>query len=100
MNRGEVYEYVIGSHQARIAIVSATPYNPRLATFAVIRHPSAKPPPTSIAVPTGPGDPVAGVVDVSRLRALDESAVRARLGRLTPNTLGHVNRALRTYLDL
>lgn len=100
MRRGDIFEYIIGSQVARIAVVSADPYNPRLATFAVIRHPSATPPPPTIAVVTAPEDPVRGTVDVSRLRPLDPNAVRARIGRLTPTTTAKLNLALRTYLDL
>jgi mRNA-degrading endonuclease toxin of MazEF toxin-antitoxin module len=38
--------------------------------------------------------------DVSRLRPLDPSAVHARVGKLAPDTLRQVDRALRTYFDL
>lgn len=100
MRRGDVYEYVIGSHRARILIVSATHYNPGRATFAVVRQPTSGPLPATVAVPMSPDDPVAGAVDLSRLRALDDSAVRAHLGRLTADTMRQVDRALRTYLSL
>jgi hypothetical protein len=51
-------------------------------------------------VPTAEADPVRGTIDVSRLRPLDPSAARARVGRLAPQTLRQLDRALRTCLDL
>ena len=100
MNRGEVYEYTVGSQRARIVIVSASRYNPGRATFAVVLGAGVPSPPVAVMVPTAEADPVRGTIDVSRPRPLDPSAVRARIGRLTPTTLRHLDRALRTYFDL
>jgi len=100
VNRGEVYEYTVGSQRARIVILSATRYNPGRATFAVVLGAGVPPPPVPVMVPTAEDDPVRGTIDVSRPRPLDASAVGARVGRLTPTTLRHVDRALRTYVDL
>jgi hypothetical protein len=75
-----VVEYVIGNQQARVVLVSASRYNPGRGTFAVIRQATGSPPPPSVTVVTEPGDAVAGVVDLTRLRPLDS--------------------ALRNYLDL
>jgi len=100
MRRGEVYEYTVGSQRARIVIVSATRYNPRRATFAVVLGADVPPPPVNVLVPTAEADPVRGTIDVSRLRPLDPSAVGARLGRLAPDTFRQLERALRTYFDL
>jgi mRNA-degrading endonuclease toxin of MazEF toxin-antitoxin module len=98
VKRGDVYEYVIGNHQARVVIVSAEPYNPIRAAFAVIRQPADAPAPRTVAVPIV--HPVVGTVDLSRLRPLDPSALRARVGSLTVTALRDVDTALRTYLDL
>lgn len=101
MRRGEVYEYTIGSQRARVVIVSASRYNPRRATLAVVLGASVPPPPpVAVIVPTAEGDPVRGSIDVSRLRPLDATAVRARIGRLSAGTLRNLDRALRTYFDL
>lgn len=100
MKRGEVYEYTIGSQRARVVIVSATRYNPRRATFAVVLGAGVPAPPVAVMVSTTEADPVRGTIDVSRVRPVDPSAVRARVGRLAPNTLRQVDRALRTYFDL
>jgi mRNA-degrading endonuclease toxin of MazEF toxin-antitoxin module len=100
VRRGEVYEYTVGSQRARIVILSATRYNPDRATFAAVLGADVTPPPVAAVVPTAEADPVRGAIDVTRLRPVDPSAVRARVGRLTPNTLRHVDRALRTYFDL
>jgi len=100
VKRGEVFEYTVGSQRTRIVIVSATRYNPGRAAFAVVLGADVLSPPVAVMVPTAEADPVRGTIDVSRLRPLDPSAVRARVGRLTPTTLRQVDRALRTYFDL
>jgi mRNA-degrading endonuclease toxin of MazEF toxin-antitoxin module len=100
VNRGLVVEYVIGNQQARVVLVSASRYDPGRATFAVIRQATGTPPPPSVTVTTGPGDAVAGVVDLTRLRPLDPDSVRRRVGALTPSTMRDVDTALRNYLDL
>jgi mRNA-degrading endonuclease toxin of MazEF toxin-antitoxin module len=100
VRRGEVYEYAVGGQRARIVIVSASRYNPRRATFAIVLSAEIPQPPVAILVPTAGADPVRGTIDVSRLRPLDPSAVGARLGRLSSGTLTQLDRALRTYLDL
>jgi mRNA-degrading endonuclease toxin of MazEF toxin-antitoxin module len=100
VRRGEVYEYTVGSQRARIVILSASRYNPRRATFAVVLGAGITPPPVAVLVPMAEADPVRGVIDISRLRPVDPSAVGARMGRLAIPTLRHVDRALRTYFDL
>lgn len=100
MKRGEVYEYTIGSQRARVVVLSASRYNPLRGTFAVVLGAGVPAPPVAVMVPTTEADPVRGTVDVSRLRPLDPSAVRARIGTLAPGTLRQVDRALRTYFDL
>ena len=100
MKRGEVYEYTVGSQRARIVIVSATRYNPGRATFVIVLGAGVPSPPVAVMVPTSEADPVRGTIDASRPRPLDQSAVRAQIGRLTPTTLRQVDRALRTYFDL
>ncbi len=100
MKRGELYEYTIGNQRARIVIVSAARYNPRRATFCVVLGAAVAAPPISVLVPTSDSDPVPGTIDASRLRPLDPSAVGARVGQLSPPTLRHLDRALRTYLDM
>jgi mRNA-degrading endonuclease toxin of MazEF toxin-antitoxin module len=99
VRRGEVYEYAVGSRVARIVVVSADRYSPRRVTCAPIivgGDDSAAPATTTVAVTT----PLAGRVDVTRLRPADANAIRARLGRLAHTTMTEVDRALRTYLDL
>jgi mRNA-degrading endonuclease toxin of MazEF toxin-antitoxin module len=100
VNKGLVVEYVIGNQQARVVLVSASRYNPGRATFAVIRQPTGAPPPPSVTVVTEPGDAVAGVVDLTRLRPLDPDSVRRRVGALTATTMRRVDTTLRNYLDL
>ena len=58
MKRGEVFEYTVGSQRARIAIVSATRYNPGRATFAVVLGAGVSPPPIAVMVPTATPKPL------------------------------------------
>jgi mRNA-degrading endonuclease toxin of MazEF toxin-antitoxin module len=51
-------------------------------------------------VATAEADPVRGTIDVSRLRPVDPSAAGTRAGKLAPDTLRQLDRALRTYFDL
>jgi mRNA-degrading endonuclease toxin of MazEF toxin-antitoxin module len=99
VKRGDVYEYTVGSQRADRDRVSG-PLQPSRATFAVVLGAGVAPPPVAVMVPTADTDPVRGTIDVSRLRPLDPSAVRAQVGRLTPDTLRQFDRALRTYFDL
>lgn len=100
MKRGDVYEYTLGNRLVRIAIVSADPYNPRRATFALILGRDTPPPASVGTVTTTPADPTLGTLDLTRLRVLTPDAVRTRLGRLSPDTLRRAETALRTYLGL
>ena len=42
--------------------------------------------------------PTAAVIDLSRLRSLDPASVAGSAGQLTPQTLGVLSTAVRTYL--
>ncbi|HEX5200874.1 hypothetical protein ACFQS1_26370 [Paractinoplanes rhizophilus] len=100
MIRGDVYEYTVGKNRARIAIVSAAPYNPRRATFVVILGPDTPTPVSPSLVPMAPADPIRGTIDVTRLRPLVPENVGARVGRLSRTTLLRVDDPLRNYLGL
>jgi mRNA-degrading endonuclease toxin of MazEF toxin-antitoxin module len=47
-----------------------------------------------------PDDPVTGTVDVGRVRPADPELIRARVGTMTPATMGRVSAALKDFLDL
>ena len=98
MKRGDVFEYGVGSHVARVVVVSRDVFSPQRATFATVIMSSGSPPPPALTVSINA--PIVGTVDVTRLRPLDPTAVRARLGRLTASAMVDVDRALRSYLDL
>ena len=100
MTRGDVYEYTIGNARTRIVIVSAAPYNPRRATFAVILGADVPTPPSPSLVAAAPADPVRGTIDVTRLRPLVPDNVGARVGRLSRATLLRIDNALHNYLGL
>lgn len=100
MNRNDVYEYTLGNRLCRIAIVSASAFNPDRATYAVILGADTPPPRTAAAVPLAPADPERGTVDLSRLRPVDPRSTGRRIGRLSASTIGRVDTALRHYLGL
>lgn len=93
-----MYEYTLGSARARIVVLSAAPFNPRRATYAVVLGADVPTPAATVAVACGAGDPVRGTVDVSRLRPLVPEAVGARVGWMSHATMRRVDVALRTYL--
>ncbi len=92
-----MYEYGVGSRVVRIVLVCADRHLPHRGTFATLIERSSGQAP-NVAVPIT--HPLPGHIDVTRLRPLDPSAVRARLGRLTTTDMRAVDQALRTYLDL
>jgi mRNA-degrading endonuclease toxin of MazEF toxin-antitoxin module len=100
MKRNDIYEYTLGNRRCRIAIISADPYNPDRATFALILGPDTPPPPSAAVVALTSADPARGSINVTRLRVLDPDSTGAHIGRLSPTTIGHLEQALRTYLGL
>lgn len=100
MKRGSVWDYVVGSRQLRVVIVSANRYNPGRALCAPVLQHGNVPAPTTIMVALGEGDPVAGLVNLAMIRNVVPEAVREHRGQLAPITLRQVDQALRTYLDL
>ncbi len=96
MKRGEVYEYGVGSMVARIVIVSDDRYNPGRATYVRIITPGDGAAPMTLAVPIT--NPVRGTIDAARLRPLDPTAIRARLGRITATAQAQLDMAIAIYL--
>jgi mRNA-degrading endonuclease toxin of MazEF toxin-antitoxin module len=100
--RGQVWEYVLGSRQYRVVIVSNDEYNelPQAVPWALVVERSA---------PTIPGflvrltddDPLPGAaVVVPRVVRCDPSALRHCLGFLTNHSMNAVERGLREFLNL
>ena len=100
LKRGDVHEYAIGSRVVRAVVVSAEQYAPGRVAMVPIADVDPGGRAFGPAVPTAAGDPVIGSVDVGRIRPADPGLIRARLGRMSPGTMGRVSAALRRFLDL
>lgn len=100
MKRGDVYEYTLGNARVRIVIVSANPYNPRRATFAVIRGADVPTPELPAIVATRDTDPARGSVDLTQLRPVIVENIGARIGRMSHTTIQYIDSQLRDYLAL
>lgn len=99
MRRGSILHYVVGSHQLRVVIISADRYNPAHALVAPVRERPAPGLAPAFLVPLTTNDwPTAAVIDLSRTRSLDPSAVSGPAGQLTRTSLGTLTTAVRNYL--
>ena len=100
--RGQVWEYVQGSRQYRILIVSNDEYNelPNAVPWALVIERTAPSIPGYL-VPMGSDDPLPGaVVTVPRVLRCDPTALRHNLGFVANATLNAVERGLREFLNL
>lgn len=100
MKRGDVHEYTLGNARVRIVIISANPYNPRRATFAVIRGADVRAPDLPAIVATRDTDPVRGSIDLTQLRPVITENIGTRIGRMSHTTIQHIDNGLRNYLSL
>jgi hypothetical protein len=101
--RGQVWEYVQGSHQYRILIISNDEYNKLTGAIpwalALERHGGGSIP--GYLVEFGPDDPLPGAtVVIPRVFRCDPLALRRCLGFATAPTLAAVDRGLREFLTL
>jgi mRNA-degrading endonuclease toxin of MazEF toxin-antitoxin module len=100
VRRGSILHYLVGSQRLRVVVVTADRYNPRHALVAPVRERAAPDPMPAFLVPLNRQDwPSAAVIDLTRTRSLDSSAVAGTAGQLTPTTLRVLSVAVRTYLD-
>lgn len=100
--RGQVWEYVQGSHRYRILVVSNDEYNelPGAIPWALALERDAPAIPGYL-VTLNDGDPLPGaVVVVPRVLRCDPTALLRCLGQVTGETLVAVERGLREFLDL
>lgn len=100
LKRGDVHEYAIGSRVVRAVIVSAELYAPGRVAMAPVADIDSGGKVHGLAVPTTVGDPVAGSVDVGRIRPADPDLIRTRLGRMSSVTMSRISAALKDFLDL
>jgi len=100
--RGQVWEYVQGSRQYRVMIVSNDEYNELAGTvpwaLAIEREAPAIP---GYLVRMADDDPLPGAaVVVPRVVRCDPAALRRMLGFVGNDTLNAVERGLREFLNL
>ena len=101
-HRGEVWEYVQGSRQYRVLIVSNDEYNelPGALPWALAIERTATGIPGYLVVLSA-ADPLPGAtVVVPRVLRCDTSALRHSLGFVTNDTINAVERGLREFLTL
>ncbi len=100
--RGQVWEYVAGSQQYRVVLVSGDEYNaiPKAAPWGLMIQRQAPAIPDYLIELTG-ADPLPGatIVIPTVLRCQPTGLVR-NLGFLSENTMNAVERALREFLTL
>jgi mRNA-degrading endonuclease toxin of MazEF toxin-antitoxin module len=100
--RGEIWDYVQGSRQYRILIVSNDEYNemPGAIPWALSVERDAPAIPGYL-VPLDSGDPLPGaVVVIPRVLRCDPTALRRKLGFVRNETINAVERGLREFLNL
>lgn len=100
VKRGDVHEYAIGPRVVRAVIVSAAQFAPSRIAMAPVAKVDPKGLTFGLAVPTGNGDPLVGSVDVGRLHPADPELIRAKVGRMSPTTMGRISLALKDFLEL
>ncbi|GEM_PF-1692341 len=100
--RGEVWEYVQGSRQYRILIISNDAYNelPGAVPWALVLERGAAGIPGYL-VELVATDPLPGaMVVIPRVLRCDAAALRHKLGFVTNETMNAVERGLREFLNL
>lgn len=103
VERGQIWEYVVGSRQLRVLIVSAGEYNAlehsRPWAVAVVRDTSAAVP--GYLVPLTGTDPLSGAwVEVPLIMRVDPTALRRNFGFVGETTMAGVEYAIRELMEL
>ena len=99
MRRGTIVHYAMGSQRLRAVILTADRYNPAKSVVAPMRERDAPELAPVFLVPVGRRDwPRPAMIDLSRMRRMDPSAVMGEAGQLTEPTLASLGVAVRTYL--
>ena len=99
MRRGSVLHYRIGADNVRVVVITADRYNPLHGLIAPLRERAAPNPAPTFLVPLDKPDwPRPAVIDLSRLRPLDPSAITGAAGQLSDATLQTVSAAVHAYL--
>jgi len=101
VRRGSILHYLVGSQRLRVVVLTADRYNPENGLLAPLRErigPALVP---AFIVPLTKRDwPTAAVIDLSRARSIDPTAITGTAGQLSPATLSNLTIAVRTYLGV
>jgi hypothetical protein len=99
VKRGTILHYLIGNQRLRVVVVTVDRYNPLHALVAPLRERAAPDLAPIFLVPLGQLDwPAPAVIDLSRVRQLDPSAITGAAGQLSEATLRALSLAVRGYL--
>ena len=103
VNRGEVWEYIVGSRQYRVLVISNDEFNEEAMVrpwgLPIDRAHTAVP--SGLMIRLGEDDPLSGAtVYVADVLRLDRSALRRSLGYLSHPSMEAVESALRDFLAL
>jgi hypothetical protein len=100
LTRGQVWEYISGSRQYRVVVVSSDEFSgdADLRPWGLVILRTA---PDSLVVALARDDPLAGAyVHVPVVLRLDPTGLRTNLGYLSHSTMIAVELALREFLEL
>lgn len=103
MTRGQVWEYVVGSRQIRILIISGDEYNddPRISPWALRVQRDVPRDSSGLLVKLGAEDPLTGaIVAIPSVVRIDPSGLRTNFGFVGQSTMDAVEGGLRDFLAL
>ena len=100
VSRGEVWEYIAGSQQYRVLVISNDEWNdqPGVSPWGLF---IARTGPQTLTVGLTESDPLPGaVVHIPKVLRIDPSGLRANCGHVSHDTMHTVEEALRDFLAL
>jgi mRNA-degrading endonuclease toxin of MazEF toxin-antitoxin module len=100
VSRGEVWEYIVGSQQYRVLVISNDEWNdqPGVSPWGLF---IARTGPQALAVRLTDSDPLPGaVVHIPKVFRVDPSGLRTNLGHASHDTMNAIEEALRDFLAL
>lgn len=101
--RGQIWEYVSGSRQMRVLIISSDEYNdlPGIRPWGLRVERDAPMDRSGLLVQLGYEDPLDNaIVAIASVIRIDPTALRTNLGFVTESTMSAVERGLREFLVL
>jgi mRNA-degrading endonuclease toxin of MazEF toxin-antitoxin module len=100
VSRGEVWEYIAGSQQYRVLVISNDEWNdqPSVSPWGLF---IARTGPQTLTVRLTDSDPLpAAVVHIPKVLRIDPSGLRTNLGHVSHDTMNAIEEALRDFLAL